>query len=224
MTSAERSDWLHSLPLRLWHMASGWGFVGLVYSLARRLQGPAQAVIPETALDRLIAFDPFGVWVYLSFFVLIPCAYLFCNARRLSWLSRSMQLCGLVCGALYLLWPTTLVYPPVQGASVSAEMLRQLIGVDSTQNCLPSLHGALSLLAIWALSPARATPLRGLLLCAWGAAIAFAVVQTRRHLVLDFSAGLLAGWLCGLAVRAMQRAPAAAASSLAAINARSPLL
>ncbi|MFT4267250.1 MAG: phosphatase PAP2 family protein [Xenophilus sp.] len=191
-------------------MATGWGGVGLIYGLTDRLQRTAQATIPETALDRLIAFHPAGVWMYLSFFALIPCGYLFCDAGRLRWLSRSMQLCALTCGLFYLFWPTTLAYPAMDGDSASMALLRALAHADSSQNCLPSLHGALTLLAIWALLPAPRW--RTVLLCAWGLAIAVAVVQTRRHLLLDLSAGLLAGWWSGLAVRAWQQGRLASAA------------
>jgi len=192
-------------------MAVGWGGVGIAYRLARHLQGPAQAVIPETVLDKAIAFSPDGIWMYLSFFVLVPCAYLFAEERRLAWLSRSMLACALLCGIAYVACPTTLAYPPVTGNTFSATMLRALVAFDSSQNCLPSLHGALSLLAIWSLMPRRSVPwtavdfARAMFFLAWGACIAFAVIQTRRHLALDFSAGLMAGWFSGHAVRLLDR-------------------
>ncbi len=190
---------------RLSEMTLGWGFVGLVYQVTAALQGQPVAVIAETALDRAIPFDPIGIWAYLSFFALIPCAFLFCDKSRLRWLSRSMQGCALLCGATYLCWPTTLVYPAITDHSASAEMLHRLIGVDAATNCFPSLHGALSLLAIQALLPSRRfIDGRAMLLCLWGLAIAYSVIQTRRHLALDLSAGVLAGALCGMAVRALQ--------------------
>ena len=196
---------------RLTHMTVGWGSVGVAYNLARHLQGPATVVIPETMLDRAIAFNPDGIWMYLSFFLLIPCAYLFAEARRLPWISRSMLVCALVCGIFYLACPTTLIYPEVMGQTLSANVLRGLVASDSAQNCLPSLHGALSLLAIWSLMPRRDAPwamldfLRAALLVAWGGCIAWAVIQTRRHLALDFSAGVMVGCLSGWAVRFLDR-------------------
>jgi hypothetical protein len=213
MTLAPPAHWPLLLQ-RLAHMAVGWGGVGVAYNLARHLQGPASVVIPETVVDRAIAFSPDGIWLYLSFFLLIPCAYLFAESRRLAWISRSMLACAFVCGIFYLACPTTLVYPEVTGETISATVLRQLAASDSTQNCLPSLHGALSLLAIWSLMPRRDAPwamldfLRAAFFLLWGGCIAFAVIQTRRHLALDFSAGLIVGWLSGCAVQMLDRAHA----------------
>ncbi|WP_059412911.1 phosphatase PAP2 family protein [Cupriavidus basilensis] len=180
---------------RLRAMALGWGTVGIVYTTAALAQGSGTA-IPETALDRLIPFDPRGIWLYLSFFALIPFAYLRAEALRLPWLARSMQLSAIVSGVVFVLYPTTLSYPLFDDASIPTRLLRLLIAGDSSQNCLPSLHAALTYLSVWALADAR-RPWQSALAALWGLAIACAMVQTRRHLALDTSAGLLVALVCG---------------------------
>lgn len=192
---------------RLRHMALGWCSVGLVYGTCGVLQG-AGTVVPETALDRTIPFSTSGIWLYLSFFALIPLAYLLADAHRLRWLERAMQVSALVSGAVFLLWPTTLHYPPLVDGSLPASVQRMLIAMDSSQNCLPSLHGALTVLSVWALANAR-EPVRTLLAAAWGLGVLYATIQTRRHVALDLSAGVAVGVLCGMAVRQWlaQRAP-----------------
>ena len=176
------------LATRLRHMALGWCSVGLVYGLCGALQGVG-TVVPETALDRAIPFSTSGIWLYVSFFVLIPLAYLRADVSRLPWLERAMQMSALVSGAVFMLWPTTLHYPPLADASLPGSVQRMLIAMDSSQNCLPSLHGALTLLSVWALA------------AAWGLGILYATIQTRRHVALDLSAGVAVGVLCGAAVR-----------------------
>lgn len=187
------------LVTRLRHMALGWCSVGLVYGICGALQGVG-TVVPETALDRAIPFSTSGIWLYVSFFALIPLAYLQADMSRLPWLERAMQMSALVSGAVFLLWPTTLHYPPLADASLPASVQRMLIAVDSSQNCLPSLHGALTLLSVWALADSR-RPMRTALAAAWGLGILYATIQTRRHVALDLSAGVAVGALCGLAVR-----------------------
>ncbi|WP_047243992.1 phosphatase PAP2 family protein [Chromobacterium subtsugae] len=186
------------LPPRLRHILLGWGAVGCAYTLGSVWPG-APRLLPEWPTDRWIAFDPAAIWLYLSFFLLVPAGFLLAPPDRLPWLRRSMQLCALAAGATFLLLPTTLPYPAVAGGGFHAELLRAALRFDTPHNCLPSLHGALTVLAAWALSERR-RPWRAVLAWLWAAAILFAVIQLRRHLTLDLGAGvalgLLCGWLC----------------------------
>lgn len=182
---------------RLGQMLLGWGFVGVIYSSADRWQGAGRLMSPS-ALDGWIPFSPTAVWLYLSFFIIIPLGYLWAPVQRVKWLATAMQLTALGAGAIYLLWPTTMEYPVDNGTGLSSEMLRALIGVDSPQNCLPSLHMALTVLAVWVLSD-RQHKLRTAFLILWAVAIAVSILQLRRHLFVDLASGallaLLAGWL-----------------------------
>lgn len=189
---------MNATSQRLRSMALGWGSVGLAYSLGAALHGTGR-VIAESALDRALPFAPAAVWPYLSFFVLIPLAYLACPRERLAWLMRSMQACALLCGLCFVLWPTTLDYPPLQGDGLSLGLLRMLDAGDSSHNCLPSLHGALSTLAIVALLD-REQPLRNALLLLWGLVLAISIVMARRHLALDLGCGIVLGALVGLGI------------------------
>jgi PAP2 superfamily len=184
---------------RLHHMLWGWGAVGMAYGLSGWLQDSGQ-VLGETALDRLIPFSAHAVWLYLAFFGLIPWAYLATDAAKVVWLRRSMQCCALVSALVFVLYPTTLLYPPVPAQGLSAAVLQLLQAADSAQNCLPSLHGALTLLAVWALQDRR-RPLRSAAAALLGLAICVAVIALRRHISVDLGAGLLVGALCGALCR-----------------------
>jgi hypothetical protein len=176
---------------RLTMMLLGWGAVGIVYSIGRAATHPAR-VLHEGALDRAVAFTADAVWVYLSFFAIVPLAYLCARAERLTPLTRAMQQCALACAPVFVLWPTTLAYPTLATDSVSGRVLAALSRFDSPQNCLPSLHGALTVLAVIALFERR-HPWRSAIVGLWGLAIAWSVVATRRHLALDLCAGVLLG-------------------------------
>ncbi|WKB53562.1 phosphatase PAP2 family protein [Eleftheria terrae] len=200
---------LQALPPRLRHLLFGWGSVGVAYSLGGLLQRPA-TLLTESALDRLLPFDPAGVWCYLSFFLLVPLGYLACPAARLPWLTRAMQCCALASGLAFIAWPTTLAYPALPAAGGwSTTLLQWLAAADTAQNCLPSLHGALTVLAAWALLQWRERPLRSLLVVLWAAAIAYSIVQARRHLSIDLGAGVVLGLAAGRLCR-----PAATHASL----------
>lgn len=184
------------LQERLRQMAWGWGCVGLAYGLAGCLPGPGLA-LAETAIDRAVSFDPRGVWLYLSFFLLVPAAYLFSEPARLAWLRRAMQGCAWVAGILFVAFPSTLVYPAVIGTGWSEETLRFVVAHDSARNCLPSLHAALTVLAMLALLD-RKRPWRSSAVLLWSGLILHAILQTRRHLAVDVSAGLLLGVICAV--------------------------
>lgn len=185
---------------RLLHLLAGWGSVGLVYFSSDLLQGQG-VLLPETALDRAIAYTDAAIWLYLSFFVLIPYAYLVADAARVRWLARAMALSALMCGVVFLLYPTTLAYPPVgEGGAWSTQALRLLQAADSAQNCLPSLHGALTLLCVWALCDRRHR-LRSALAVVLGVAICYAIIALRRHVSIDLAAGLAVGVAGGMLAR-----------------------
>lgn len=188
---------------RLLAMLLGWGTVGVAYTFSGLVQRSG-TVIRESPLDRMLPFDARGVWVYLSFFAIVPAAYLFADLSRVRWLMRSMQGCALACALIFIMWPTTLVYPPVVGNSPSEAMLRLLMAGDSSQNCLPSLHAALTLLSVCALFD-RQRAWRSSLVVLWGVAIGYTIIQTRRHLLLDMSAGLLLAAVSGAVVATFSR-------------------
>ena len=188
--------------VRLLHLLAGWGSVGLVYFSSDLLQGQGM-LLPETLIDRAIAYSDAAIWLYLSFFILIPYTYLVVSPARVRWLARAMAVSALICGLVFLLYPTTLVYPPVgDGMGWSTQMLRLLQTMDSTQNCLPSLHGALTLLCVWALVD-RAWPVRSVLAVVLGLGICYAIIALRRHVSIDLGAGLLVG-LAGGALAKMR--------------------
>ena len=186
-----------TLACRLLHLLVGWGSVGLVYFSSDVLQGQG-ILLPETALDRAIPYSDAAIWLYLSFFLLIPYAYLAADAARVRWLARAMALSALACGVVFLLYPTTLAYPPVGGGnSWSTQALRMLQAADSAQNCLPSLHGALTLLCVWALCDKRHL-LRSALAVLLGISICYAIIALRRHVSIDLAAGLGVGVAGGM--------------------------
>lgn len=187
---------------RLLYLLAGWGSVGLVYFSSDLLQGQG-VILPETVIDRAIAYSDAAIWLYLSFFILIPYTYLVVSPARVRWLARAMAVSALLCGVVFLLYPTTLAYPQVgDGMGWSTQVLRMLQTMDSTQNCLPSLHGALTLLCAWALFE-RERPIRSALGVLLTLGICYAIIALRRHVSIDLGAGLLVG-LAGGALAKMR--------------------
>lgn len=180
---------------RLILLAIGWGAVGCGYWGMSFIQS-AGVVLPETYFDSLIPYNPAGIWLYCSFFLLVPMAFLWVEPKRLPWLVMAFFGCILVSAFVFLCYPTTLIYPPNFGLTISEKSLLFLQNFDSRQNCLPSLHGALTVLCVWALISRQRLFVSSLLIL-WGLAIGYATIQTRQHIMLDLSAGILLGLISG---------------------------
>ncbi len=136
---------------RLKALLLGWGSVGVVYSTTDVLQRVGYK-LPPLWVDTLLDFSPSAIWLYLSFFILIPLGYWLTPLSQVKCLMRATQLAALFAGIIYLAWPSTMDYPAVSGEGVSVDLLRLLLAVDSSQNCFPSLHMALTLLMVWGIS------------------------------------------------------------------------
>lgn len=187
---------------RLRLMLLGWGSVGLVYFGTGYLPREAHA-LSAGWLDRLIDFQLHSVWLYVSFFALVPWAYASAPLGQARTLARAMPLCAGVCALCFLAWPTTLsaeaqgpAAEAIGQAGPSAWLYAVLLAGDTPRNCLPSLHGALTVLSARALCERR-RPGRSLCVLALSAAICWSVLALRRHVVLDLVAGLLLGALAG---------------------------
>lgn len=186
------------LAERLRWMMLGWGVVIVLYFPCAWLQGPGSVLTPSR-LDRLIPYSPWAVWPYLSFFLLIPYAYLRCDRVRLPWLAHTTQLVMAVCAAIYLAWPSRLAVYPAEGDTPHWLLLRLIVLIDTPNNCLPSLHAALSLLAVWALwQPGR---LRNIFWLIWFMLISLSIIMLRRHLFIDWLTGSGLAIAAGLACR-----------------------
>lgn len=110
-----------------------------------------------------------------------------------------MQLAAVGAGLVYLLWPTTIVTPLDSGQGIESILLRQLVAVDSAQNCFPSLHIALTMLAVWAIAKSRRHWMT-LVFILWGATIAFSILQLKRHLFIDLAGGVVLALSAGMLV------------------------
>ncbi len=183
-----------SVSIPLWHrfgaMLLGWGSVGVVYGISAQRPVEQAHLLPPGPIDLWFAFDPAGIWLYLSFFLLVPLAYLACAPARLRGLTQAMILSALGAGLVFAVYPTTMTFPEVTGSSLSVRTLNLLIRVDTLVNCLPSLHVALSILAFGALFN-FARPWWTMALAVWVLAITASILQLHRHQFVDLVAGAI---------------------------------
>ena len=147
--------------------------------------------MPALALDRVIAFQPGALLLYLSLYVYIPVApWLLDNKRDLNACCLALGGLCLVGLVIFLLWPTAIPRPD------SADY-RPLIAIDRPRNVCPSLHAAFAIFSAicidrlaWHLGNCRLA--RGLSWL-WCLGILYATLATKQHVVIDLLAGAVLG-------------------------------
>ena len=148
-------------------------------------------VMPVTALDRLIAYQPDNLLLYLSLYLYIPLApWLLDNKRDLNACCLALSglcLLGLI---IFFVWPTTILRPD------NTEHW-PVISIDEPRNVCPSLHAAFAVFsAIFIERLARRLGDRGLvrgLSWLWCLGILYSTLATKQHVALDLVAGTILG-------------------------------
>ncbi|TYZ53946.1 hypothetical protein C2I33_16425 [Ralstonia solanacearum] len=153
-----------------------------------------------TALDTVIPFVGWTVWVYLAGlpWIVAPLAVV----REPGLFRRAACAYAVAIGTGFLCFTTLQTEAPALRAQsvpdgldcTTAWALRTLHRADAPVNLLPSLHVTLAWLAAWALTRQHR---RWRHACyAVAAAVTASVCLVKQHTVLDTLAGLLLAWLC----------------------------
>jgi hypothetical protein len=156
----------------------------------------AVRVMPVTALDRAIAFDPLFLPVYatLWLYVSLPAVLMTTRAAVAAYGAWMAVLC-LIGLAVFLVWPTAAPAPDIAwDAHPGVAFLKS---VDAAGNACPSLHVASAvfagaLLARQLRSFGFGTAAR-LLNAGWCLAIVYSTLATKQHVAVDALAGVLLG-------------------------------
>jgi hypothetical protein len=169
-------------------------FIGYFY-LLRHPMHPV-IIMPLTAVDRMIPFQPHALVAYVSLWVYIGCAPgLLVTMRELIgyalWIA-ALCLTGLAC---FYAWPTAV---PEFALDVSGYAgFSMLEGVDSAGNACPSLHVATAMFtAIWVDYLLRHVQVPGVMRVlngGWFVAITYSTLAIKQHVALDALAGVLLG-------------------------------
>ncbi|MDB6167885.1 MAG: hypothetical protein JWM88_749 [Verrucomicrobia bacterium] len=167
------------------------------YFLLQRFPLFRVTVIPLTAADRLIPFQPGMLWLYLSLwgYVSLPPTLLTTRPQLYAygWLAGAVAVVGL---GIFLFWPTSI--PATTGVEWSRYPgFTWLKSVDAAQNACPSLHVAFAVFsAVWLDRILRTLggggwmrPLNAL----WCLGIVYSTIATRQHVALDAYAGAVLG-------------------------------
>ena len=153
-------------------------------------------IMPFTAFDRLISYQPLAMPLYLSLwlYISIPPSLLVTGRTLFNYLSYITATCliGLI---IFYFWPTAV--PAATTNWAQHPSMNYLKSIDATGNAFPSLHVATAIFsAIWldCILKRFNTP-RGLLMVnwAWCAGITYSTLATHQHVIADVLAGLILG-------------------------------
>jgi membrane-associated phospholipid phosphatase len=152
--------------------------------------------MPLIAADRLIAFRPEALPLYLSLWIYVSLAPALLVDRR-ELVSYGVAAVGLsVIGlGIFLFWPTAVPVPAIDWSLHPHFVFLKTI--DASGNACPSLHVAFAVFsAVWferLLREMGAGPLVRALNWLWCLGILYSTVATRQHVALDVLAGAALG-------------------------------
>jgi len=195
------------LPLKLvGNTVATLGFFPLYFWIMKNA-GQAR-VLPLTAVDHLIAFQPALLPVYLSLWGYIALPVLLAKDRRELW-SFSLGCAAMTALALAVFWFVPTAIPNFAVETTPGTSLQFLKMVDSAGNAFPSLHVSFSVFACVALArqlrAAGAPAWLRIVNVAWAAGIVYSTMAVRQHVLIDVMGGFALGVALGVATR--ERAP-----------------
>ena len=168
-------------------------------------------VLPLTAFDRLIAFSPVLLPVYLSLWGYIALPVLLAKDKRELW-GFSFGCASMTALALLVFWFMPTAIPNFAVDTTPGTSLQFLKMVDSAGNAFPSLHVSFSVFACVVLArqlrEVGAPAWLRVVNVAWAAGIVYSTMAVRQHVLIDVLGGFVLGVALGVATR--QRAAAAA--------------
>lgn len=162
------------------------------------LRHPAHAamLMPWTAFDAMIPFEPAGLYAYVSLWLYVGIApglqLRFIDLLVYALWAGALCACGLT---VFYFWPTAV--PPVVLDVAGVPGFELLRGIDAAGNACPSMHVAIAMFTlVWVehlLREARVPRVLRAANLAWFVAIAWSTLAIRQHVVLDVLAGALLG-------------------------------
>jgi len=158
-------------------------------------------IVPRTAIDRLIAFRPEALPLYLSLWIYVPLApALLKNRREVTVYPIAAFVLSAIGFLVFLFWPTAVPASEIDWSRHPSVAF--LKAVDASGNAFPSMHVAFAVFtSVWLARSLReigAGRLIRALNFLWCLGIAYSTLATRQHVALDVLAGAVLGVMVGL--------------------------
>lgn len=159
-------------------------------------------VMPLTAVDRWIGFQPASLPLYVSLWVYVSLAPALLDDRRelISFVVAAVALSA-IGFAIFFFWPTTV--PPFALDWPDHSVFGLLRRADAAGNASPSLHAAFAVFSafwfdrVW--RDLRTGPAMRVLNILWCAGILYSTIAIRQHVFIDMATGSVLGAAVALA-------------------------
>lgn len=157
-------------------------------------------LIEETSIDKWIGFHPYSIYLYLSFFFLIWYSFIKVCEKSVKELSILIPISALMAALFYLEFSTKIVSlnqeVSINKSDTLTLFIYHLINKNDTHmNCLPSLHGAITVICIYYILREKDKLWVKVFYIMWGLAICWSAIAIRQHLSLDIVVGMIYGVL-----------------------------
>lgn len=157
-------------------------------------------IMPLTAVDRWVGFQPAALPLYASLWVYVPLAFVLLRERReLAFAGAMAALLSVIGLGIFFFWPTAVPALPHDWSAYPAFAF--LKSVDASGNACPSLHVAFAVFTalhlgriLRALSAPRGAHVVNWL---WCTGIAYSTLATAQHVFVDVLAGVVLGAAIG---------------------------
>jgi membrane-associated phospholipid phosphatase len=179
-----------------WKWPAGFGVCALavaIYLLTNHFHIVTPMRLSLTFIDRMIPFVPLSVWIYLSGVFFLPVAY--CLNRCVVGLNKHLfSFTALIIGGgvIFEFCPTEYpreLFPLPAGTDwLTSLAWRTLRGLDTSANCAPSLHVAISFLVAFGFLDDRQKWFPAMF--AWALLLAASTLTTKQHYFLDVMMGV----------------------------------
>jgi len=175
-------------------------FFTVCYYLPQWLPLVASREIPLLGLDRIVPFETWWIWPYMSMYLLLPLPPLFSiRADHLRRYSVGMAILFFVSCVFFFVMPIAYPRPPLPANSDF--LYRHIATIDQPINSLPSLHAGLTAYALfymrraWADFQPRTLAIFLTLGWIWAGIIFYGTLATKQHYFVDLPAGALVAWI-----------------------------
>jgi membrane-associated phospholipid phosphatase len=172
------------------YMWIGYVIFCLLYCSAGQIHLFPAEQLSISAMDVMIPFIPETIWIYNSQFLFLFLALWLCpETLRRTITYYAMLLATALAFLFFIFMPTVLPHHDVNVGGLTGLLWQTLYLTDTPQNCFPSLHVALALLAAQAVATKNkywriAAPL-------WAMFICLSTLTTKQHYIIDILGGMV---------------------------------